>query len=294
MTNLEHLLVATDFSAPARHAVDRAALVAKETGATLDLLHIASMAPLEKMRRLVSEMPAELEQRFLDTVREEMHELAGGLYQHHGIVANARVVSGALLRELDDRADALPADLIVFGAHGASFMRHLLLGSTAERMLSKATHPMLVVKQAAHERYRSLLVAVDFSSASLGAIRNARTVAPEAEIILLHVFDVPFEGQLQFAGIDQDVIRHYRIAAQLEATEKLKTLCDHAGLPQQSTRLIVLNGDPSSRIIEQEQEQDCDLIVMGRRGEKEIEELLLGSVTRQVLSGAQCDVLVSV
>lgn len=294
MSKLIHLLAATDFSAPARHAVERAALVAGETGATLDLLHIATLAPLEKMRRLVAEMPAELEQRLLDAAREEMRELAASLHEHHGIAANARVVSGALLRELEDRADVLPADLIVFGARGASFMRHLLLGSTAERMVSRATHPMLVVKQAAHERYRTLLIPVDFSPASLAAVRNARAVAPEAELVLLHVFDVPFEGQLQFAGIDQDVIQHYRIAAQLEATEKLKTLCDEAGLSQQSTRLIVLHGDPSLRIIEQEQEQDCDLIVMGRRGEKDIEELLLGSVTRQVLAGSQCDVLVSV
>lgn len=294
MSKLTHLLAATDFSAPARHAVERAALVAGETGAMLDLLHIATLAPLEKMRRLVAEMPAELEQRLLDAARHEMRDLAALLHEHAGIAANTRVVSGALLRELENYADALPADLIVFGARGASFMRHLLLGSTAERMVSRATRPMLVVKQAAHERYRTLLIPVDFSPASLAAIRNARAVAPVAEIILLHVFDVPFEGQLQFAGIDQDVIQHYRIAAQLEATGKLDALCEQAGLSRQSTRLIVLHGEPSLRIIEQEQEQDCDLIVMGRRGEKDVEELLLGSVTRQVLAGSQCDVLVSV
>jgi nucleotide-binding universal stress UspA family protein len=294
MSKLTHLLATTDFSAPARHAVERAALVARETEAMLDLLHIATLAPLEKMRRLVAEMPAELGQRLLDAAREEMRELAASLHEHHGIAANARVVAGPLLRELESCADALPADLIVFGARGASFMRHLLLGSTAERMVSRATRPMLVVKQAAHERYRTLLIPVDFSPASLASVRNARAVAPGAELVLLHVFDVPFEGQLQFAGIDQDVIRHYRIAAQLEATEKLKTLCDEAGLSQRSTRLIVLHGDPSLRIIEQEQEQDCDLIVMGRQGEKDIEDLLLGSVTRQVLAGSQCDVLISV
>lgn len=294
MSKLKHLLAATDFSAPARHAVERAALVAREGGAMLDLLHVASLAPLEKMRRLVAEIPAELEQRILDAAREELRELAASLLHHHGIAANVRVVSGTLLKEIEDSADALSADLIVFGARGASFMRHLLLGSTAERMIGKATHPMLVVKRAAHERYRTLLLPIDFSPASIAAIRNARAVAPGAEIILLHVFDVPFEGQLQFAGIDQDVIQHYRIAAQLEATGKLDALCEKAGLSQQSTRLIVLHGEPSLRIIEQEQELDCDLIVMGRRGEKDVEELLLGSVTRQVLVESQCDVLVSV
>ena len=44
----------------------------------------------------------------------------------------------------------MAADLIVCGARDGSFMRHLLLGSTAERMLNKTKCPMLVVKQTAH------------------------------------------------------------------------------------------------------------------------------------------------
>jgi len=44
------------------------------------------------------------------------------------------------------------------------------------------------------------------------------------------------------------------------------------------------NGATSVRIIEQEQEQNCDLIVMRRHGESAFEELLLGSVTKRVLA----------
>ena len=49
------------------------------------------------------------------------------------------------------------------GARGASFMRHLMLGSTAERLVRRSDRPLLVVKQPPHERYRRRLVAVDFS-----------------------------------------------------------------------------------------------------------------------------------
>ena len=236
----------------------------------------------------------ELEQRVLDTSQKEMRELAAMLMQHHGVSAGVSVVSGPLLTELANRADAIAADLIILGARGASFMRHLLLGSTAERMVSRASSPMLVVKQAAHERYRTVLVPVDFSPYSLQALRLARTIAPGSEIVLLHSFEVPFEGKLQFAGINEEAIGHYRIAAREEALQKLHALCVEAGLLQHEARLIVLHGDPSQHIIEQEQEQDCDLIVMGKHGESMLEELLLGSVTRHVLTESQCDVLVSV
>ena len=59
-------------------------------------------------------------------------------------------------------------------------------------------------------------------------------------------------------------------------------------------RWLVLHGDPTFRIIEQEQECDCDLIVVGKHGEGMLEELLLGSVTKHVLAESQGDVLVSV
>jgi len=294
MVHLNRLLTATDLSAPARHAADRAALVAASVGATLDLAHVANLAWLDKLRRLLADIPAELEAHALDAAREEMDKLAAILMQHHGISAGVHVTSGPVVPELAKLADGMPADLIVLGARGASFMRRLLLGSTAERLVRRATRPTLVVKQAAHERYRTVLVPVDFSAVSQSAIRCARAVAPDADIVLLHAFEVPFEGQLQFAGVDESMIHRYRIAAKQEALQKMEALCGEAGLSPQETSLVVLHGDPSQHIVEQEQEQDCDLIVMGKHGEGVVEELLLGSVTKHVLAESQCDVLVSV
>ena len=40
------ILAATDFSAPARHAADRAARLAHQTGAPLTLLHVLAGGPL--------------------------------------------------------------------------------------------------------------------------------------------------------------------------------------------------------------------------------------------------------
>ncbi|MEF8699835.1 MAG: universal stress protein [Candidatus Accumulibacter sp. UW26] len=294
MTQLNPVLAATDLSAPARHAVERAALVSRETAAPLELLHVSNLAPLERFRQLVLEAPAGLEQEVLDAGREKLRELAESVQRRFGVLAGTRVVSGSVLAELARAADAMAADLIVCGARGESFILHLLLGSTAERMLSGTKRPILVVKQAAHEPYRTLLVPVDFSPASLRAIGIARGIAPQADIVLLHVFDVPFEGQLRYASVDQDSINHYRISARQEALRKLHALAQEAGLPPQVARFVVLHGDPCWRIIEQEQELSCDLIVIGKHGESLLEELFLGSVTRRVLAESQGDVLVSV
>ena len=294
MPQLHRILAATDLSAPARHAAERAALVSRQTGASLDLFHAADLAPLERLRQLMVFSPIDLEQCVLDAARGKIHDLAAALLARYGISVGVHVVLGALLTELQKAVDGMDADLLVCGAKGESIVRHELLGSTAERVLNEAICPVLVVKQAPHEPYRTVLVPVDFSPSSLRSIRCAQVVAPDAEIVLLHAFEVPFEGHMRYASVDEQIIHHYRVIAKQEATQKLHALGDAAGLLPHSSRLIVLHGDPYLRIIEQEQEQDCDLVVMGKHGESLFEELLLGSITKHVLSESQNDVLVTV
>lgn len=238
--------------------------------------------------------PAEMEQRVLDAARQKLHSLVEGLQQRFDVVAGIHLVAGSLLEELTKEADGLSADLLVCGARGESVIRHYALGTTALRMLSTARSPVLVVKQPPHESYKRLLVPVDFSGSSLRAINNAISVAPQADIVLLHVFDVPFEGYLRYANVDEDTIHHYCVVAKQEATQKIQTLSKQAGLTPCKSSLMILHGNPALRITEQEQEQDCDLIVMGKHGENLLEELLLGSVTKHVLAESQGDVLVSV
>ena len=293
MSDLNRILATTDFSAHARHAAKRAALVSKNTTTPLDLLHVANFAPLERLRQLMGTTPDDMERLALDTAREKLHDLAASLKQHYGVAAGTRVAVGSLLAELANEAERLAAGLLVCGAQGESVVRNFLLGTTALRLLRTTTCPVLVVKQLPHEPYRRLLVPVDFSPSSMRAVQQARTIAPQADIVLLHAFEVPFEEQLQrYDSVDEGTINHYRSVAKQDATEKLHALRSETGLSPYGTGLVVLHGNPVSRIIEQEQEQDCDLIVMGKYGESMLEELLLGSVTRHVLAESQSDVLV--
>jgi nucleotide-binding universal stress UspA family protein len=294
MPDIARVMAATDFSPPSRHAAQRAAMIAKEANAVLDLVHVFNLDPLAKLRRLVSSISETLQTQMIEDVQAKAARQAEALRQHQGIDAGVHVVTGPLLAGLGAQAQTLGADLVVLGARGESFMRHMLLGSTAARMLSTTRHPMLIVKHAARERYRKLLVPVDFSASSLPALRIAHAVAPAAEIVLLNAFEVPFEGQLRYANVDDLVIQEYRAAARQDALQRMHALRDAAGLAAGSARILLLHGDASRRIIEQEQEIDCDLIVMGRHGESALEHFLIGSVTRHVLEESQSDVLVSV
>ncbi|WGV20821.1 universal stress protein [Pseudomonas putida] len=289
MSPLNHVLVATDLSASARNAAERAAHLSKAQQASLDLLYVANPAPFERLKQLVA--PDEhLLKRVLDTAGEKTRALAAMLFQRYDIAAGVQVAHGSVTKEISRVVQDKRSNLLVCGAKGQSVARRLL-GSTVQKMLNRMPCPLLVVKQAPRDAYRTLLVAVDFSSSSLRAIELAKAIAPQAEIILLHVYEAPFESSLRFAHIDHDTLTHYRNVIRKDAVKQLAALSETAGVAD--ARQIVVHGDPGWQIAEQEQVLECDLIVVGKQGESALEELLIGSVTQHVLNESQCDVLVS-
>jgi nucleotide-binding universal stress UspA family protein len=292
MSTMKAILAATDFSAPARHAADRAARLAHETGAALTLMHTLPAQPLKELRQWLGAQP-QAEQQLLAQAHEQLQHLADELAAARHVPVQVHLATGAVLDEIGRQTDALDADLLVLGARGSGFLRRLVLGTTAERLLRRTTRPLLVVRHAPHEPYRRVLVALDFSRWSAGSLPLARRVAPHARLVLLTAFQVPFEEKLHFAGVDAATIERYRQQSRAAATQKLHAAAQAAGLKPGDYDAVVVEGDASQRIVEQEQELDADLVVLGKHGQSAAEDLLLGSVTKHVLAECSVDVLVS-
>jgi len=247
---------------------------------------------LGRLRRLLEGSPDDVELRLRGTLDRDVARLGEHLAQECGAPVAADVVTGPLIAGILGHATAHRADLLVLGARGASFMRHLMLGSTAERLIRTSDRPLLVVKQPPHERYRRVLVAVDFSKSSVTALGLARAVAPHADLVVFHAYEVPYEDWMRTAEVPEDALQHYQQAARQRALQDMQAFLASAGLAADEVPTVVVKGDPTLCILEQEQELDCDLIVVGKQGESVPEELLLGSVTKHVLQQSQSDVLV--
>ena len=292
MVPFANLLAATDLSSPARQAADRAAGLARVAGASLRLVHARSDGLAGQLQQLLG-LGGALEETLLEQTRRELEILAGELAARHRITVQPALVQGSVADEITREAALRNADLVVLGARGAGFLRRFVLGSTAERLLRKSTHPMLVVKQQAHEPYRRVLVAVDFSAWSAPLIGLARRTAPGAHLVLLTAYGVPFEGKLRYAGVAEATIGTAREQAREAAVQQLHALAGEAGLEPVDWTPCIAHAEASLAIVEQEQEQACDLIVIGKHGRSMLEELLLGSVTTHVLAESAGDVLVS-
>lgn len=292
MTRLHTILAATDLSAAARLACERAVRLASACDARLELQHVVNTGTLDSLRLLFASQPDDLQQRLLDEAREELRSLLAELHDGLGGSANLHLGIGNVVNEITRQADALDADLLVLGAHGSSLVRDLIVGSTTERVLRRTGRPLLVVRRPAPRGYRQVLIPVDFSARSLKAIEVARRLAPKAALVLLHTFEVPFEGRLRHAGVSEQELAALRASAQREGETRMAELIARAGLPAAALHSLVLYGDPSVQILEHERLQGSELIVIGKRGQNSLEDLLLGSVTKHILSQAQSDVLV--
>ncbi|MFZ5576109.1 MAG: universal stress protein [Pseudomonadota bacterium] len=288
------LLAATDFSAPARHALERAAQLAQATpGARLTLAHIVSAGALDALRRLRPADADRMQATLLSHAEQQLADLAAKLAARHDCPIDTLVASGNPLNALAELADTRNADLLVMGARGAHFVRELLVGSTTERLLRKTRRPLLAVKQRAQAPYRRVLAPVDFSDHCAAAINAAHGWLPDAEFVLLHVFAVELESTFRLAGLDDDTIHAYRAQARDAAIAAMDGFVGKLNVPADHLTRHFVHGAATLRIVEHEQSLDADLIVMGKRGQSVMEELLLGSVTKHVLAHASCDVFIA-
>jgi len=293
MSSLHSIIAATDLSAPSRHAADRAALLATAFGATLTLAHAANTAPLDDLRRWL-DGSGDVESAIREESGNRLHAQATDLGKRHGIQVAEHLGWGHPVEEIVSFAQQSGAGLLVAGARGAGFLRGMITGCTAERFIRRAPCPVLLARQSPRGPYRRALVPVDFSPWSAAAIELALQVAPDAVVVLMHAVEVPFEGKLRVAGVEENVVRKYRDAARNEAQQKLRELAAQTGLGRHQFEMATPEGgDPWMLISKEEREQDCDLTVIGRQGRNAVSELLLGSTTRMVIAEGAADVLVS-
>ena len=293
MVNANMALVATDFSPMAMQAADRAAILAKTQRRALQLLHVVNHDWMVTLRGWLGEDgPAlrRLLQASADQLEAEAHRLRS---QHPGLDLSVRLLEDQAVPGVTQAANESNAAWVAVGERGSTPVHQLLMGTTAERLLRKTTHPLLVVRRPAAGPYRRLLVPVDFSPWSQSALALAQRFVPQASLVLMHTYSVPFEEKLRFAGVDDDTMGHYRDRARRQALDQLQAMAAQTGLPAHQLTLCLQEGDAARAVVAQAETSGCDLVVIGKHGKNAAEELLLGSVTKHVLVEVGCDVLVS-
>jgi universal stress protein A len=146
MAQIRKILVAVDFSEHSQRALDDAIGLAKKFGAELHLLHCYQIYPGDEVGfPSTVALPESYEQSIRSAAAAR---LAGWLEKvtAQGVRAERHVAMDRPSHGIVALAEKLPADLIVIGTYGLTGLKHVLLGSVAERVIRHAPCPVLTVK----------------------------------------------------------------------------------------------------------------------------------------------------
>ncbi|PSQ82288.1 MAG: universal stress protein [Bacteroidetes bacterium QS_1_63_11] len=283
MLSIRRILWPTDFSSGAERAFPYAVALASWHEAELHVLsvrepeavdadgsqsHPLSQDALTRLLMDDGEPPQHVDLDTLSVVQE----------QRKGDSAPETIVS---------YADEHDMDLVVAGTHGRRGLRRLLIGSVAEEVLRTAPCPVLTVRDEDDSTpawvVRNILVPIDFSDASLNALRHAKQLALThgAQITLLHaVEEVVYPSAY---GIEPANLPGPQVIGRVEAN-----LADLARTEIGYEHVMVQAnlGYAPSTILDYTQEHEVDLITIATHGRSGLERMLLGSVTERVVRRA--------
>ena len=141
--NFKKILYATDFSPPSQAALRYASSLARDSGATLLIVHVEEMlVPYgsgDQVYYTPPEYPNPQIRRILEAVVPALKNVK---YEH-------RLVTGLAADEILRISEEEGVDLIVLGTHGRTGLSRLLMGSVAEAVMRRAKCPVLTLRESA-------------------------------------------------------------------------------------------------------------------------------------------------
>lgn len=253
----------TDFSELAAAGARAAAALARRLGADLHLVHALEPGDGDDGRR-------ESARSRLDSAADSLRGEAPGVEVH------AKVLEGPAYQAVADYASEREAELVVVASRGRSASPILRLGGTSERLPLISDRPVLVhrggaafERWAADERPLRILLGLDESAASEGAIRLVRRLreAGPCDVLVARVYSVPearerygFHGLASWVEPDPELER----LIERDLRERLPELPGSGSLEHRAALGIGRQGDPLLHLAEAER---ADLVVLGSHQE---------------------------
>lgn len=261
------ILVATDLSARADRAIDRALLLGEQRGLPVAVLH-------------VTEAKAAGE-------RDSVEAAVRAVLPSPDTKATILVARGSPAQTIADVANERRVPFVVIGVSRFNSLGDYLLGTSADNLIRRSAVPVLVAKHRPHAPYKRILCGVDCSQPAAHALATALRLFPDQEILAVHAYHVGFEGWQR----DEYVYKETLATAENRLAEFV------AALPvpdedRQRVRASVRYGDVGEVLAKEFKRETPDLLVLGTQGAGAIKRAALGSTAASLLTWAEPDTLV--
>jgi len=145
MSRFARILCPVDFSKPSEAALAHAEEIARTFGAELLVAHIVEPMIYPVAYGMPPVAPIDYEDAAKTSAVKALEPIVERL-KKAGITANSVVDTGAASMRICDLVKERGCDLVVLSTHGYTGIKHVLLGSTAERVVRHCSCPVLTVK----------------------------------------------------------------------------------------------------------------------------------------------------
>jgi nucleotide-binding universal stress UspA family protein len=294
------LLVPLDRSSLAEQAIGHAASIARESGATIDLVLVHEPFAFAGYADLPWDDDPAAEQKYVDAIATELESGA------HVTVTRA-VLRGAPAEMIVRRAREIDADLIVMTSHGRTGFSRAWLGSVADAVMRNSATPVLIVRSDQREADRRtvapsikrVLIPMDGSALASSVVPAATELAraANASITLFRATPIvplvmAYEPTMAVTNmpmvVDEAATKQLAEHVTAELESAARRLHDETGLAVDAR--VVVAEHAAQAIVDQAAACDADVIAMSTHG-RGASRLLLGSAADKVLRSSRVPVL---
>ncbi len=276
---MRKIIVATDLSGRSAAAVTRALLVAKATGAELEVLHVVD----DDLPSHVADATAE---RTKDTLAEQLR--AAGAPD----TVRIEVVFGRPWRAVVDRATEQHPDLLVMGAHRDRGLLDMFFGSVLHRSVHLSPVPVLSVAAEPDGPYERGIIGTGFSSRDVAAAVLAHEIAPGAELRVVHSYHIPFRGLIYRTDSQGDISKHERNTVEGPIREQMTSFVKRLSEKGIEVETTIREGGPVLVLLDEVRTGQAQLLAIGRHAGEAPFPMAMGRTASELLSYLPCDLLV--
>lgn len=292
------IVVPLDGSPFSEYAVPFAQAIARQSGATLRLIHVH--IPIEEPRLDgVLRIDAHLDQESREHERAYLEQVQHQVVHEADLPATVTLLDGPVADALAEEIQLSDADLVVMTTHGRGGWARMWLGSVADHLLHHVTVPILLLRPHATAQpkpvFRKVLIPLDGSRLAAQIVDKVLELDPErqAEYTLLQIVypyvNLGYHGAAPVPDLDYDMT----IYRQKEAQRSLEEIAQRLRADGWRVQTRVVIEERSAVVILQEaRTHQADLIALATHGRGGPARLLVGSVADKVVRGAECPVLI--
>jgi nucleotide-binding universal stress UspA family protein len=296
---LRGVLVPLDGSQLAEQALAVGAARARRAGATLHLVSVHESVALAAMPPDYPMPVPELEAETREERVRYLESVAASARTSPPTQVVTSLVTGHPAASLCEYVETHPVDLVVMTTHGRGGLSRLWLGSVADRMLRRVAIPVLLLhsdEALQSTDFPRVLVALDgqIEQPVLDAVELLGSEADGLHCTLTRVVEPMVPVLSSLAARPARLPPDWNAKQEVEARNYLAALADRLGTRgwNVSWQLLIGRG-VAGQVLELAEAIQADAIVVGTRGARGVERLLLGSVADKIVRGARVPVLVA-